>query len=108
MSRLANVILFSFKSLSPISILTGIPFTSLSANLNPGDFSESSTYTVIPDDFSLLYVSSVSFLTASDSPIGTITTCLGAILGGKTKPFSSLCTIIKAPIILVVVPHEVW
>ena len=35
-SRLAKVILLFSKSLGPISILTGIPFTSASANLNPG------------------------------------------------------------------------
>ena len=39
-SLLAIVIVPFSKSLAPISILTGIPFTSASANLNPGDFSE--------------------------------------------------------------------
>ena len=42
-SLLANTILPSFKSLSPTSILTGIPFTSASANLNPADLSVLST-----------------------------------------------------------------
>ena len=31
----------------------------------------------------------------------------GAIFGGSTKPLSSLCTIIKAPIIRVVLPQDV-
>ena len=67
-----------------------MPLTSASANLNPGDFSESSTYAVI-----LLFTSSSLYLFANSNtcgalPIGIIATCLGAILGGNTNPASSL------------------
>ena len=86
MSLLATTILFCAKSRSPISILTGIPFTSASANLKPGDFSVSSIYATTPlfSNFSLY--SSAIFFTSSLLPIGIITTCFGAIRGGKTKP----------------------
>ena len=42
-SRLTIVTTSFSKSRFPISILTGYPLTSASANLNPGDFKESST-----------------------------------------------------------------
>ena len=45
-----------FKSLSPNSILIGIPFTSDEANLNPGDLSLSSIYTVMSFDNNLFYL----------------------------------------------------
>ena len=46
-SRLAKVITPFSKSRAPTSIRTGIPLTSASANLNPGDLSELSIYATI-------------------------------------------------------------
>ena len=45
--------------------------------------------------------------TSSSLPIGIIATLIGAILGGSTKPLSSPCTIIIAPIIRLDTPQEV-
>ena len=75
-----------FKSLSPNSILIGIPFTSDEANLNPGDLSLSSIYAVISFDNNLFSSSFAISITLVDVPIGTITAFVGAILGGKTNP----------------------
>ena len=90
-SRRAKVIWLFSKSLAPISKRTGIPLTSASANLNPGDFLESSIYVTIPFLFKASEYSLASSLTRGflSAPIGIITTCLGAILGGNTKPLSS-------------------
>ena len=71
--------LFS-KSLLPSSILIGYPFTSASANLNPGVLSRSSTLNVMSFSFKFCFNSS-SF--SETSPIGIIIDLNGAILGGN-------------------------
>ena len=45
---------------------------------------------------------------SSPLQIGTITTWIGATLGGSTSPLSSPWTITTAPTIRVVMPHEVF
>ena len=40
--------------------------------------------------------------------MGITMTWVGAILGGRTRPLLSPCTMIRAPIMRVVMPQEVW
>ena len=99
--------LFSM-SLFPNSILTGMPFTSASANLYPNDFSVSSMYDVMLALSSVWWIFSASSLVFSSVVALMMATCTGAIFGGRISPLSSPCTIIRAPIILFEVPQEVW
>ena len=73
--------------------------------------SASSYFTLMP---SCLSCSTTGFSFAEmaancSSPlnIGTITTCIGAIFGGRTNPLSSECAIMRAPIRRVLTPHDV-
>ena len=95
-----------------MAILTGTPFNSYSANLNPGDCpSLSSNFTEIPFDLSALAYSlafsSTAIFSSSFLKIGTITTWIGANFGGKTNPSSSLWLMIRAPIKRVETPQLV-
>ena len=107
-SLLAIVIVFCSKSLLPSSILTGIPFTSASASLNPNDLSVSSIVTLILF-FRRFSFSSLAYKLVFSSFVAlTIITWSGAIFGGKTRPWSSPWTIITAPIIRFDAPQDVW
>ena len=86
LSLLTNVTSLFSRSLVPISILIGVPLTSLSANLKPGDFSESSTLNVMLFSFNLVFIISRALLTEMSLPIGIISTFIGATFGGRTSP----------------------
>ena len=106
-SLLKIVTWFFSISLGPISILTGTPFISHSLNLYPGVFDVSSSSSTLNCDLSLSLSSwAFSITPALFAATGTITTWIGAILGGTTSPLLSLCTITIAPISLVVVAHD--
>ena len=94
-------------SFGPTSTRSGIPFTSCSANLNPGLLSESSTFTRKLDASTLRSSSAFSSTPSFFCMIGTIMICVGATFGGSTSPLSSPCTMMIAPIILVVIPQDV-
>ena len=87
---------------------TGIPFTSASANLYPKVLSLLSSDTVIPEEINFCFNVLANFSVASSFVASIIATWIGAILGGNTNPASSLCTMIKAPIIRLDAPHDVW
>ena len=74
------------------------------------DWSLSSSLTRTPaamrSAITLLAVSSTSgFLCAA---MGTMTTCVGAMRGGRTRPLLSPWVMMTAPIMRVVEPQDVW
>mmetsp|Transcript_18280 Transcript_18280/g.26684 ORF Transcript_18280/g.26684 Transcript_18280/m.26684 type:complete len:215 (+) Transcript_18280:236-880(+) len=101
-------------SRGPSSILNGTPFLSHSKYLAPlRKLSRSSTFTLSPDALSpstrLSNASSNAALPSTSlffGWIGTMTTCTGATFGGKTRPASSECVIINAPMRRVDTPHD--
>ena len=100
------------KSLLPMAIRTGTPLRSHSANLKPGlCVSLVSNFTLMPFARRFLMIGSIRSLMASSCSIplyiGTITTCIGARLGGSTSPSSSECVITSAPISRVLTPQLV-
>ena len=107
LSRRTSTHWFCSMSLGPISSRRGTPCISYWAYFQPGELSLASSFT---RNFSeSRFCSSWAF---SSTPglcmaTGTITTWMGAIFGGSTRPLSSPWTIITAPIIRVETPQEV-
>ena len=110
--RASSTVPFS-RSRPPIARRTGTPLSSHSANLKPGRrVSRLSILTVMPfassSFLNAAILSRIALFTASSFPvIGTITTWIGASFGGSTRPLSSPCAMISAPIRRVETPHEV-
>mmetsp|Transcript_19826 Transcript_19826/g.67080 ORF Transcript_19826/g.67080 Transcript_19826/m.67080 type:complete len:389 (+) Transcript_19826:172-1338(+) len=100
-------------SRGPTSMRRGTPFRSHSKYLAPGRMlSRSSTLTLSGlSDAATRSTASLTSFAASKSfffgMIGTMTTCVGAILGGSTRPASSECVITSAPMSLVETPQDV-
>ena len=95
-----------------MAMRTGTPLSSYSANFQPGVLpSLVSNFTLMPLAFKSLMSGCIFSEIAASCPsflkIGTMTTWIGASLGGSTKPSSSECAMISAPIRRVLTPHEV-
>ena len=106
-SRRARTAWLASISFGPISTRTGIPRISASANFQPGLLSVASSLTLNPLNLSL-NSSAFSRTPSLCWAIGITITCVGAIIGGRTRPLSSPWTIIIAPIRRVVIPQDVW
>jgi len=89
-----NAFQFIFRKLPPRLLLSALSYFTLMPNV----FS----CCMILSTFSSIFRSCSLFLY-----IGTITTCKGARVGGRTRPLSSECDMMSAPINRVETPHEV-
>ena len=95
-------------SFGPNSTRTGIPRISCSENFHPGLLSLSSNPAAIPACTKPSFTSCAFSKTPSLCCwIGITMVCTGAILGGSTRPESSPCTMMIAPIRRVVIPQDV-
>mmetsp|Transcript_77451 Transcript_77451/g.222692 ORF Transcript_77451/g.222692 Transcript_77451/m.222692 type:complete len:243 (-) Transcript_77451:169-897(-) len=100
-------------SRGPTSRRSGTPLRSHSKYLAPGRmFSRWSTLTRTPAAFMLATASSTALFTEAASSgvlpmIGTTTTWIGATAGGSTRPASSECVMIRAPMRRVETPQLV-
>ena len=86
-----------------------MPFISYSANFQPADWSESSIFTRKP----ALTRRSMTARLASRTPslcwaTGMMTTWMGAMRGGSTRPLLSPWVMMMPPIMRVDTPQEVW
>mmetsp|Transcript_6106 Transcript_6106/g.19152 ORF Transcript_6106/g.19152 Transcript_6106/m.19152 type:complete len:396 (+) Transcript_6106:168-1355(+) len=101
------------RSRGPMSTRSGTPLRSHSKYLAPArKWSRASTCTRTPSASSAPRSSETAASTAAASAgslaaNGTITTCKGAMRGGKTRPASSECDMTRAPIRRVVIPQLV-
>mmetsp|Transcript_41340 Transcript_41340/g.95776 ORF Transcript_41340/g.95776 Transcript_41340/m.95776 type:complete len:241 (+) Transcript_41340:329-1051(+) len=100
-------------SRGPMSTRSGTPLRSHSKYLAPArKWSRESTCTRTPAASSADFSEATAFSTADASAgslhgNGTMTTCIGATRGGRTNPASSEWLMTRAPMSLVVMPHEV-
>mmetsp|Transcript_35149 Transcript_35149/g.89004 ORF Transcript_35149/g.89004 Transcript_35149/m.89004 type:complete len:268 (-) Transcript_35149:864-1667(-) len=100
-------------SLGPTSTRTGTPFISQWLNFHPGVCRLSaSTLTRMPAPLAAASSAATASITAGRSPsfltMGTMTTCTGAMRGGRRSPLSSPCVMMMPPIMRVDTPHELW
>mmetsp|Transcript_3579 Transcript_3579/g.14490 ORF Transcript_3579/g.14490 Transcript_3579/m.14490 type:complete len:300 (-) Transcript_3579:645-1544(-) len=113
LSRRATTTASFSTSLGPTSMRTGTPRISYWLNFQPGrSFSEASMSTRTPAAFSLSVTSVAAATTASRCfsfcQMGTTTTCVGAMEGGRRSPVSSPWVMMSPPTMRVETPHEVW
>ena len=106
--RWANIHTPASMSRGPISMRSGTPFISYSANFQPGELSLKSPFARMPAAVSV----ATSFSAASVTPglcdaTGTTTAWIGAISGGRRSPLSSPWVMIMPPIRRVDTPHDV-